>query len=355
MAVAVSIIIINYNSGDRLVQVLTALQNQSFTDFDVILFDNASSDGSPATKLPQNLRTQWVFSETNLGFAGGVMAALPHAAGEWVVFLNPDAYPEPEWLARLWAGTHRYGPSTILGSVQLQAEDREILDGLGDAYHISGTAWRGGFGKSVTLRPDEDREIFAACFAASMAHRETFFDHGGLDTDYFCYHEDVDFGFRHRLLGGRAVLVHDAVVHHEGSGITGRYSDFTVFHGIRNRQWTFLTNMPALFLPIAIPMYVGFSLAFLVRSFMLGIGKPYCRGWWAGMKGMRAAWRKRRQLQPRRQARLIDIARALRWSPIAPLRRAPDLFRIPLPRPDQAASSTPQPPEETQLSSKLPQ
>ena len=209
---ALSVIIVNYNSGDRLTRVFSALDRQTWRDFETLLVDNASSDDSAslAAEYPHLVTVK--MSPVNTGFAGGVMIGATMAKGEWLVVLNPDAYPESDWLEKLMVAAMEYGPETLLGSVQLTEGEEDRLDGLGDVYHMSGVAWRGGFGKSAALTPVEDREIFAPCFAAAAIHRERFLSLGGLDEDFFCYHEDVDFGFRHRLAGGRAVLVHDAIV-----------------------------------------------------------------------------------------------------------------------------------------------
>lgn len=322
----VSVLIVNYNSGERLANVYRALERQTFNDFELIVLDNASEDGSENAAPPKGLPVRVIKNIENTGFAGGVMDGAAHANGRLLVFLNPDAYPEPDWLKALVAAAERDGPSAIHGSVQLNADDPETLDGLGDVYHVSGVAWRGAFGKPRSRYPmTDDREIFAPCFAAAMVDREWFFSIGGLDRDFFCYHEDVDFGFRHRLRGGRAVLVRDAIVHHEGSAITGRYSDFTVYHGIRNRFWTLIKNMPLVLMPVAIPIFLAFSAAFLLRSFMLGIGKPYVRGWMAGFLGTPKIWRQRRSAHGGSPAPWTAIAKAMVWSPIAPFRRAPDL------------------------------
>ncbi|MEM9234056.1 MAG: glycosyltransferase family 2 protein, partial [Pseudomonadota bacterium] len=246
--------------------------------------------------------------------------------------LNPDAYPEPEWLAALMRAASKYGENTLLGSVQLTEGAPDQLDGLGDVYHVSGVAWRGGFGKSSALIPRADREIFAPCFAAALLHRERFMALDGLDTDFFCYHEDVDFGYRHRLAGGTAILVHDAVVRHEGSGITGRYSEFTVFHGIRNRMWTLAKNTPLALMPVVIPAYLVFSFGFLIRSFMLKIGMPYMKGFRAGLRGLGPILRKRKSIKAMQKIGAGEVARAMSWSPFAPFRRAPDLRPLRQPR-----------------------
>lgn len=323
---AVSVLIVNYNSGSRLANVLARLAAQTYQNFEVVVLDNASTDDSALAADRAEIPVQLVRNAENTGFAGGIMDALPHTKGQWLAILNPDAYPDENWLQSLINAADKYGPDTFLGSVQRQADRPSHLDGLGDVYHASGVAWRGAFGKPAARFPiAEDREIFAPCFAAAMVHRDRFESLGGLDRDFFCYHEDVDIGFRHRLEGGRSILVHDAIVDHEGSAISGRYSSFTVFHGIRNRLWTFVQNMPGPLLPICLPLYLAFSLAFLVRSAMLGIAPPYVRGMVAGVRGLPLALRKRKERQRRRRASIREIAGALSWSPIAPFRRAPDL------------------------------
>lgn len=343
---AVTVIIVNYNAGvARLTRVLTALDQQTFREFDVVLLDNASHDKSAeeidldAVAFPMTR----VFNKENTGFAGGVMDALPHAKGRYLAFLNPDAYPDAGWLEALHQAAEAYGPRTALGSIQyVEGTHDAVLDGLGDVYHISGVAWRGGFGKAAAPRlPVEDREVFAPCFAAAMVERDWFCALGGLDREFFCYHEDVDFGFRNRLAGGNAVLVRRAIVRHEGSAISGRYSSFTVEHGIRNRMWTLIKNMPLAASVVAVPAYLVFSVGFLVRSFMLRIGVPYLKGMAAGLRGARAQWRKRRTLAPMRRVSVQTILSEMSWSPIAPFRRAPDLRPVTVDREHAADISAP--------------
>lgn len=322
----IAVIIVHFHAGGRLARVLAALETQVLHDFDVVIVDNGSAPGEldplarPGVKIVRPGR--------NLGFAEGCNHGAAATRAPLLVFLNPDAYPAPDWLSALATAARTYGPGTALGSVQLDAGTPTQLDGLGDVYHVSGVAWRGGFGRPATARPDGDREIFAACFAAALVHRVDFDALGGLDPEFFCYHEDVDFGFRLRLRGGRAILVHNAEVLHEGSGTTGRYSPFTVYHGIRNRLWTLAKNMPAPLLPLAIPAYLAFSIIFLIRSFMLGIGVPFCNGTLAGIAGLGNIVRKRRMVQASRKASSLALLRAMRLSPFAPLRRAPDLRAV---------------------------
>src|SRR5512138_814980 len=127
--------------------------------------------------------------------------------------------------------------TSSFSSRQLQANDPEFLDGAGDAYHVSGMAWRIGLGypvKSYGLMPTS---LFSPCAAAAMYLREAFLDVGGFDEDFFSYFEDVDLGFRLQLKGYRCLYVPGAVVHHVGSASLGQRSDFAFYHSHRNLVW----------------------------------------------------------------------------------------------------------------------
>jgi hypothetical protein len=115
-------------------------------------------------------------------------------------------------------------------------------------------------------------EIFYPC-AAAMYRRDAFEQVQGFDEDFFCYAEDVDLGFRLRLLGHRALYVPDAVVYHVGSGSTGRRSDFSVYHGQRNLVWSFVKNMPVSLLLLYWPAHVLMNIAALAILAFRGQGR----------------------------------------------------------------------------------
>lgn len=327
---SLSVIIVNYNSGARLARCLAHLGRQTLRDFEIIIVDNASGDGSleaalaaaPAPPFPRAIR-----SETNAGFSAANNVAAREARGDWLVFLNPDAYPEPDWLSALVSASERYPWADAFGSTQLNAADPSIIDGAGDAVHILGIPYRGHFGWPADRLPD-DGECFAPCAAAAMYRRKTFLDLGGFEERFFCYGEDVDLGFRLRLAGGRAVQVKAARVLHEGSGVSGRYSDFTVYHGNRNRIWMTYRNMPgALYWPF-VPFRLLADAYLCLRAYSVGTGRAYARAVLDGYGGLPALSDDRRRLQKTRKAGDGEIARALTWSPLKVSRREASLRPI---------------------------
>jgi N-acetylglucosaminyl-diphospho-decaprenol L-rhamnosyltransferase len=91
----VSVIIISYESGPTLARCLEALRAQTFTDFEILLVDNASTDGAPQIAAAADPAIRFLQPGTNLGFAAGNNLAAREARGRWLVLLNPDAYAGP--------------------------------------------------------------------------------------------------------------------------------------------------------------------------------------------------------------------------------------------------------------------
>lgn len=318
-----SVIIVNYNSGPRLARCLEHLARQTSRDFETIVVDNASRDDSEGAVLAhQGVRLDR--AEKNLGFAAANNRAAKSASGEWLVFLNPDAYPEPGWLSELLAASDRHPWADALGSTQLNAADPAKIDGAGDVFHVLGLAYRGHFGRPAAKLPPEG-ECFSVCAAAAMYRKSTFEGLGGFDERFFCYGEDVDLGFRLRLSGGRAVQVRDARVLHEGSGVTGRHSAFTVYHGHRNRIWTMRKNLPAWLFWAGLPFRLTIDIVLLVRALLGGYAVPYLRALADGHFGARWMKEERRRVQRDRRISVAALAAMLTWSPLKLLQRAADM------------------------------
>src|SRR5262245_46201245 len=252
-----SVVIVAYNSGEFLQQCLDALAVQTMAEFEAIIVDNASTDGSlEKLRLPDR-RFRLVPAGANLGFAAGSNVGIRMSCAPWIATLNPDAMPAPGWLAALRRATERHPHVAMFGSTQIDARNSTRLDGCGDAYSFLGMSWRGRYGHPVETVPPEG-EAFAPCAAAALYRRDIFEQVGAFDEAFFCYCEDVDLAFRIRLQGGTCVQVPDAVVYHVGSAIAGPESHFTLYHSARNRVWLMTKNLPlALFVPL-LPVHLAY-------------------------------------------------------------------------------------------------
>ena len=298
----IAVIIVNFNSGPLLGQCLRHLRAQTHHPKQVMVVDNASHDGSTDGLARDYPEVEWVRLERNLGFAAANNLAAQRADGvEWLALLNPDAFPEPDWLERLLAAALTHPDCASFGSRLLDAGDPSRLDGTGDVYHVSGLAWRRGHGQRVVAGATADEEIFAPCAAAALYRRSTFLEAGGFDQDYFCYFEDIDLGFRLRLLGHHCRYVPEAVVLHVGSAITGRRSPFSLYHGHRNLVWTYCKNMPGLLFWIYLPQHLLLNLGAMAWFALRGQGVTLLRAKWDALRGLPRCWRQRRVIQASRR------------------------------------------------------
>jgi GT2 family glycosyltransferase len=309
----VSVIIVNWNGGQFLEKCLAALMAQTVKPYEIILLDNASSDGSvdiarqfPAVRL--------MLLDQNTGFARGNNLAIQAASddSEWIALINPDAFAEPSWLEALLLMTESNSGFDVFGSKLVNAADPMVLDGAGDAYHLSGLVWRMGHGSHVPILAENEREMFSPCAAAALYRRSALCEIGGFDEDYFCYVEDVDLGFRLRLAGYRCLYVPHSVVHHVGSGTTGgQHSDFAIYHGHRNLVWTFIKNMPGILFWLLLPLHVTLNAASIIWFTLRGQGKVIWRAKRDALLGLPKIWCKRQTVQSRKVASVSEIWRAL--------------------------------------------
>lgn len=305
----VSVIVVNWNGENFLEQCLQALMGQTVKPFEVILLDNASSDGSLeiARRFPS---VRLLAQDSNSGFARGNNLAINAAAegSEWIALLNPDAFPEPRWLEECLLSAQRNPQFDVFGSKLLNAADPMVLDGTGDAYHVSGLVWRIGHGAPASALHESEREVFSPCAAAALYRRSALLEVGGFDESFFCYVEDVDLGFRLRLAGYRCIYVPKSVVHHVGSGTTGgKKSDFSLYHGHRNLVWTFVKDMPGVLFWLLLPLHVMLNLGSIAWFALQGRGGLVLRAKRDALLGLPKMWHKRHLIHKRRVASIGDI------------------------------------------------
>lgn len=318
----VAIVIVNWNSWGFLTRCLEALAAQTYKDFSVTIIDNASSDEIPLHLLAAYPQAKLVRNINNLGFAAGNNLAISKYTGssEWIVLINADVFAEPCWLEALVAATKTNLEFDAFGSKLLNAADPTVLDGVGDAYHPSGRIWRKGKGLPVSAGGENECEVFSPCAAAALYRRSALLKVGGFDEDFFCYAEDVDLGFRLRLAGYRCLYVPQSVAHHVGSGTTGgQHSVFSVYHGHRNLVWMFVKDMPGLLFWLLLPLHVALNLVSIVWFASRGQGAVILRAKRDALLGLPKMWRKRQQIQKKRNASISDIWRVLDKS-VLPIR-----------------------------------
>lgn len=316
-----AVVIVNYNGGAFLERCLNALSKQTFASFRVIVVDNASSDGSVDDIEARHPAVHIIRLSQNAGFAAGNNVGILAAEGcDWIACLNPDAFPESDWLAQLMTAARQAPAGSFFGCKMLQTKHPERrfttrLDGTGDMYHVSGLAWRRDRGKPVSKSSKTSGEIFGPCAAAALYARQALLDVGGFDESYFCYYEDVDLAFRLRLKGYRCWYVPGATVQHVGSAITGWRSRFSIYHGHRNLVWTYFKNMPGLLLWWYLPLHLLLNAVTIVVYTLRGQAGTIFKAKWDALKGLPRIFRMRKALQSTRTVDIRELRKVMAGLP----------------------------------------
>jgi len=310
--ISCALVIVNYNGAECLARCLDSVAKLTVKPEKVVVADNASTDGSASAALSvSGLNVELMEMGENLGFAAANNRVIESLSSyEWVALLNPDAFPEPDWLECLMAATLAYPDVDSFSSRMMLDSDASKLDGAGDVLHFTGLAWRRGHGRSLADSDLLPREAFSPCGGAALYRCSTFITAGGFDEDFFCYLEDVDLGFRLQLLGHRCMYIPSAVVQHMGSAITGLNSDFSIYHSHRNLSLMYLKNMPSLLFWLFLPFHI--VMIFLVGSFFArrGHGRIFLRAKFDAALRVDKTLKKRSHIQKNRRvgyARLLSL------------------------------------------------
>ena len=321
-----SLITLSFQSGSYIDRCLGSLLDQSAHE--VIHADNGSNDIDLDELLSDYPTVRQVRNGANLGFAAGMNRAAATATGDWLAFINPDAFLDSNWLSVMTAAIRAHPEARLFASLQSDAETSTRLDGAGDAMTFFGFPYRMGFGQAIPANLATG-EVFAPCGAAFVIRRDLFTHLGGFDESFFCYCEDADLGFRARLAGETCLLIPEAKVAHIGSASTSVRSDFALYHGYRNRLWLYVKNVPLLLLLPTLPIHIGLTLAGAVKDTVKGKGGIVWKALFDALKGMGPIFSQRKLIQKVRKIGPLRLAKSLTWNPMKIARRAIQIRRLP--------------------------
>ena len=331
----VTVIVLNYNGARWLERCVRSLQAQTiFADLEVIIADNLSTDGSD--RLGEDLVRGWTNGRfiqhgRNLGYCAGNNEAAASARGDFLFFLNNDAWLEPDCLERLLGETLKAGAS---------ASCPLILNYDDDSFQSLGAFGFDLFGLSTSrvVCPDT-REVLMPEGCAYLVDRRVFAALGGFDTEFFMYVDEFDLSWRIWVSGRRAVAGPAARLHHRGAAqvnpqgggavVELRTSDTKRFYANRNSLLVLLKGGQHLLL-VAAALQVGMlaleALAGLIMVRRWGFVRRAYLGALADCWRLRGHIRaERRRLRPLRRRGDVAMLRFFklrfnRWDEILRLR-----------------------------------
>jgi GT2 family glycosyltransferase len=267
----ISVIIANLNGEKYLPDCLRSLEAQTFRDFEVIVVDNGSTDGSLDLLKRDFPWVRVIALDENLGFARGNNVGFEASSSEFAATLNNDTIAGPGWLQALYDAAKDDGSAGMVASkIYLGGQGRE-LDSAGMLIYPDGMARQRGRGETDNGQFDGIRDVLFPSACAALYRREMLNEIGYFDEAFFSYCEDADLGLRGRLAGWKARFAPSAVVHHLYSGTGGKYSALKACLVERNHLWVLLKNMPARVILIS-PFYTVWRYIVQVYGLLSGRG-----------------------------------------------------------------------------------
>jgi GT2 family glycosyltransferase len=237
-----SVIIPTWNGYDLLRDALDSLRRQTFTDAEIIVVDNGSSDGTSELIAVEYPEVRVIQLAENRGFAVAVNEGIRASSGEVVVLMNNDTIAEPGWLKALVETMSLAPDIAACASRMLIASAPDRIDSAGDRMGLFASAV--GHGEPDGPRFTVAREVLTAS-AGAAAYRRSALDEVGLfDERFFAYFEDVDLGLRLRLAGYRCMYAPEARILHVGSATASRIPEIKFFLLMRNSLFIFFQYMP---------------------------------------------------------------------------------------------------------------
>lgn len=233
----VSILMVNYNGQAHVKEFFESVYalNYPKNKYEVVVVDNASSDGSPDWIEKNYPQVKLIRLDKNTGFAGGNNIGVKLCAGEFIALINNDTTMTREWLAELVKPAVKE-PNGLYGSTILFYNNREYI-GYGGANLY---AWGGPFFPQVFLKEKSINQmgpfpIWCACGCGFLLSKENYLKLGGFDESYFCYYEDAELCWRAWLFGYKVYSVPRAKIYHKGNSTFGTSSHTHVYLCHRNQ------------------------------------------------------------------------------------------------------------------------
>ncbi len=279
----VTVVIPNYNGIKYIRGCMDSLRLQSLKDFEILVVDNGSKDGSLEVLQEEYPEAKVIALEENTGFCHAVNLGIQESKTPYVILLNNDTIAHDDFVKALVEAIEEGEDIFSVSAMMLSMQNHEIIDGAGDNYSLLGWAYARGKGRPRE-KYEKKAEVFSACGGAAIYRKGIMEEIGTFDERHFAYLEDVDMGYRARIYGYRNLYEPRACVIHAGSATSGsRYNEFKTGLASANSGYVIAKNMPVLLIlfnaPFWLPGYLIKCLFFARKK----MGKLYAKGFLKGL------------------------------------------------------------------------
>jgi GT2 family glycosyltransferase len=234
-----SIVVLNYNAGELLLDCIESIFKTKNKKFEVIVVDNISTDNSHKKCKEKFPEIHLIENKENLGYCEGNNVGIRNAKGEFIVILNPDTKVEPDWLIELFNSYETNGDG--LYQPKILAFNNNLFESGGNMLQVFGFGYSKGREIQDDGQYDEFCEIGYASGACLFTKTEIIKKIGLFDPFIFLYHDDLDLGWRAAQLGIKSYYAPKAKIYHAGS-YNFKWSAKKFYWLERNRHYCLLTH-----------------------------------------------------------------------------------------------------------------
>ncbi len=236
----VSIIILNYNAGNLLLNCVDSVFKSTYPNFEVLVVDNISTDNSHAVCKKKFEKIHLIENKENLGYCEGNNVGIRNANGEFVVILNPDTTVEPNWLNNLMSAYNEFGEGLYQPKF-FSLNEKHVLQSTGNMLHIFGFGFAKDKGKIDDEKMESVEKINYASGTCLFTSKIVLDKIGLLDPFLFLYHDDLDLGWRAAHIGINSFYVPKSIIYHAES-YSIKWSSKKFYWLERNRKYCLLTH-----------------------------------------------------------------------------------------------------------------
>jgi GT2 family glycosyltransferase len=303
----VSAVVVAYNSREWLAECMPSLLDQTYSPLEVIVVDNASSDGAADWVAAQYPEADVLPLEATQSFARATNLGAASAQGDYLFLLNPDVRLEPDVVARMVAVAQAHPDCAAVGAKLKFWWAPAFLNGLGNRVGTFSWGTDNGLGHLDLGQFDHWQELPSACYAAVLIRKAAWEDAGPADEGFPMYYEDSEWSYRARLLGYKVYAAPQAIVYHafggrvpggEEAGLSPRKLRNVVYGRLRFALKLTGKTLGRFLRNYLIEDWTNFWRAIFQRRWPLA--RAYLQGWSAASRDLPELLRERRSLQARR-------------------------------------------------------
>jgi GT2 family glycosyltransferase len=320
-------VIVNWNRRLFLEQCLRSVERQTCKDFELVLVDNGSTDGSPdcLEQFP-GISATVIRNRENRGFASAANQGIKQARGRFIALINNDVVLGERWLEEMLGGMATNPQVGMCACKLLFANSPHLIDKAGHLMYADGQNYGRGHREVDHGQYDRAEEVLWPDGAAALYRTEVFESVGLFDEDFFAYGDDAELGLRAQIGGWRCWYVPSAVAYHHRSSTLGPYAPPKIFLVERNRIWLALKLFPRWQLALT-PWHAFVRYSYALWSLAIGRGDAaraarqgsvwsvlgaVLRAQVAALRGIPKMLRKRRETHRRRRLSERELAHLLR-------------------------------------------